>query len=182
MSHMAKVLYAVTMSLDGYIAGPGGDMSWMVPYFGPNPTAHDLITQVGSLLVGRRTYGGDDPNKGTDSEGAMGGQWHGPQFVLTHEPPAEIPPDTTFVTDLATAVAAAKDAAGHKYVNILGADVARQALAAGLVDEILTFVAPVMLGGGTRLFTEPDSPPVRLERLVQKEHPKAAELWYRVVR
>ena len=179
---MAKVLYAATMSLDGFIAGPGGDMSWMAPYQGPNPTARDLVSRVGSLLVGRRTYFGDDPNKGTDSEGAMGGQWHGPQFVLTHEPPVEILPDTTYVTDLTSAVEAAKDAAGDKYVSILGADVARQALAAGLVDEILTFIAPVMLGDGTRLFAEPGSSPVRLERLTQKEHPMAAELWYRVVR
>ena len=176
---MAKVLYSASMSLDGYIAGPGGDMSWLAPYAGPNSTARDLPSRVGALLVGRRTYFGDDPNKGTDSEGAFGGKWRGRQFVLTHEPPAEIPPDTTFVTDLTSAVAAAKDAAGDKYVCVLGADVAGQALTAGLVDEVLTFVAPVLLGDGTRLFR---GQPVHLERLTQKEHPMAAELWYRVVR
>jgi dihydrofolate reductase len=179
MKPMAKVLYSVSMSLDGFIAGPGGDMSWMVPYFGPNPTARDLPSRVGALLAGRRTYFGDDPNRGTSSEGAFGGKWHGPQFVLTHEPPAEIPPDTTFVTDLTSAIEAAKDAAGDKYVCILGADVARQALEAGQVDEILTFIAPVLLGDGTRLF---QGRMVKLERLTQKEHPAAAELWYRVLR
>jgi dihydrofolate reductase len=179
MGLMAKVLYSVFMSLDGYISGPGGDMSWMAPYAGPNPTARDLASRTGALLVGRRTYFGDDPNKGTDAEGAFGGKWHGQQFVLTHEPPVEIPPDTTFVTDLTSAVKAAKDAAGDKYVCVLGADVAGQALTAGLVDEVLTFIAPVLLGDGTRLFT---GTPVRLEPLTQKEHPTAAELWYRVVR
>ncbi len=179
---MAKVLYSVTMSLDGFIAGPGGDMSWLTPYLGPNPTADALAARTGALLVGNRTYGGDDPNRGTDREGAMSGAWHGPQFVLTHEPPDAVPPDVTFVTDLAGGITAAKAAAGDRYVNILGADVARQALAAGLVDEVLTFVAPTLLGDGTRLFHQPGSPPVRLERLTQREHPLAAELWYRVVR
>ncbi len=179
---MAKVLYSVTMSLDGYIAGPGGDMSWLTPYLGPNPTADALVGRIGALLVGNHTFGGDDPNAGTEQAGAMSGAWHGPQFVLTHEPPEAVPPGLTFVTDLAGGLTAAKAAAGGKYVNILGADVARQALAAGLVDEVLAFVAPVLLGDGTRLFHQPGSPPVRLERLTQKEHPLAAELWFRVVR
>jgi dihydrofolate reductase len=176
---MAKVLYSVTMSLDGYIAGPGGDMSWMTPYLGPNPTADALVGEIGALLVGRRTFGGDDPNKGTDQEGALSGAWHGPQFVLTHEPPRSAPPGVTFVTDLPAAITAAGEAAGDRYVNILGADVARQALAAGLVDEVLTFIAPLLLGGGTRLFS---GATVGLERLHQREHPLAAELWYRVRR
>jgi hypothetical protein len=71
---MAKMLYSVTMSLDGFIAAADGGMGWMTPYFGPNPTADELVPKIGALLVGRRTYGGDDPNKGTDSEGAFGGQ------------------------------------------------------------------------------------------------------------
>ena len=61
---MAKVLYSATMSLDGYIAGPGGDMSWLAPHLGPNRTADGLVPQIGALLVGARTWGGDDPNRG----------------------------------------------------------------------------------------------------------------------
>jgi dihydrofolate reductase len=178
---MAKVLYSVQMSLDGFIAGPDGDMSWLTPYLGPNPTADALVDRIGALLVGHRTFGGDDPNRGTDKEGAFSGAWHGPQFVLTHEPPTAVPPDVTFVTDLTAGLTAAKEAAGDRYVNILGADVARQALAAGLIDEILTFVSPVLLGDGTRLFSEPGGTPVRLQRLSQTEHPVVAALWYRVV-
>ena len=86
---MSKLLYSVTMSLDGFIAGPGGDMSWLTELIGPNPEVDALIDDIGALLVGRRTYGGDDPYKGVeDREGkAFGGGWEGPQFVLTHRPP-----------------------------------------------------------------------------------------------
>jgi len=179
---MAKVLYSATMSLDGFIAGAGGDMSWLGAFLGPNPVAEELVPQIGSIVVGRRTFGGDDPNKDTDKEGAFEGAWHGPQFVLTHKPPAgEPPPGTVFVTDLATAITAAKDAAGDKYVNILGADVARQALAAGLVDEILVFIAPVLLGDGTRLFTSPGGTNISLDRMSQSEAPLATGIWYSVI-
>jgi dihydrofolate reductase len=148
----SKTLYSCTMSLDGFMAGPGGDMQWLTRHLGPNPVADGIVSQVGSLLVGRRTFGGDDPNRGTDREGAFGGQWHGPSFVLTHAPPAEAPTHTTFVTDLETGVAAAREAAGGRYVNILGADVGRQCLAAGLLDEILVNQVAILLAGGERLF------------------------------
>ncbi|WP_433300480.1 dihydrofolate reductase family protein [Actinoplanes sp. CA-030573] len=177
---MAKVLYSATMSLDGFIAGPGGDMSWLADHLGPNETADRIVEKIGAILVGRRTFEGDDPNKGTDKEGAFEGAWHGPQFVLTHRPPDEPVPGTTFVTDLAEGVALAKDAAGDKYVNILGADVARQALQAGFVDEILVFVAPVLLGDGTRLFEVTGGANIRLDRLSQSESPMATGIWYAV--
>src|SRR6478736_2012758 len=57
---MAGFLYSAAMSLDGFIAGPGGDMSWITPHFRPN-VVHELIPRIGALLVGGRTYGGDDP-------------------------------------------------------------------------------------------------------------------------
>jgi len=179
---MAKVLYSATMSLDGFIAGPSGDMSWLADYLGPNETAERLVDQIGALLVGRRTFEGDDPNRGTDKEGALEGAWQGPQFVLTHRPTVPPPPGTTFVTDLASGVAAASAAAGDKYVNILGADVARQALAEGLVDEVLVFVAPVLLGDGTRLFAFPGGAKIALERMTQSEAPLATGVWYRIAR
>jgi dihydrofolate reductase len=179
---MAKVLYSATMSLDGFIAGPSGDMSWLADYLGPNETAERLVDRIGALLVGRRTFEGDDPNRGTEKEGALEGAWQGPQFVLTHRPTVPPPTGTTVVTDVASGVAAASAAAGDKYDNILGADVARQALAEGLIDEILVFVAPVLLGDGTRLFAYPGGSTVRLERLSQSESPLATGIWYRVIR
>ncbi len=66
------VVYAATMSLDGYIAGPGGDMQWLVPYLGANPEAEELARRTGALLIGARTLFGDDPHRGTDREGAFG--------------------------------------------------------------------------------------------------------------
>jgi dihydrofolate reductase len=180
---MGKVLYSATMSLDGFIAGPGGDMSWLTPYAGPNPAADTLIAEVGALLVGSRTFGGDDPHQGTPQEGeAFGGGWSGPQFVLTHHPHRTPVPGVTFVADLASGLAAAKAAAGDKYVNVLGADVARQCLAAGALDEILVCIAPVMLGDGTRLFDHPGGANVTLERLSLTPAPHATNLWLRVVR
>jgi dihydrofolate reductase len=180
---MGKVLYSATMSLDGFIAGPGGDMSWLTEHIGPNPTVDDLINDIGALLVGNRTFGGDDPYKGVeDREGKpFGGGWSGPQFVLTHHAPDTSVPGVTFVSDLESGVAAAKAAAGDKYVNVLGARTARQCLEAGLLDEILTIIAPVLLGDGVRLFDWPGGSNIKLERLSLTQAPLATNLWMRVV-
>ncbi|WP_329424362.1 dihydrofolate reductase family protein [Streptosporangium sp. NBC_01495] len=178
---MGKMLYSVTMSLDGFIAGPGGDMSWLTEHLGPNPTVDKVIGEIGALLVGNRTFRGDDPHRGTDSEGkAFGGGWDGPQFVLTHHAPDAPVPGVTFVDDLDSGVAAAKAAAGDRYVNILGADTARQCLEAGVLDEILVFIAPVMLGDGVRLFDHPGGTNVRLERIELTEVPHATSIRFRV--
>jgi dihydrofolate reductase len=177
-----KMLYSVTMSLDGFIAGPGGDMSWMTEHLGPNPTVTRLLDDIGALLVGNRTFGGDDPHRGTEKEGKFaGGGWSGPQFVLTHHPPATPVPGVTFVSDLDTGIAAAGAAAGDKYVNVLGASVARQCVDAGVLDEILVFVAPVLLGDGVRLFERPGGTRVRLERTSLVELPHATGIWMRVI-
>ncbi|MER5643576.1 dihydrofolate reductase family protein [Streptosporangium sp. NPDC002524] len=179
---MGKMLYSVTMSLDGFIAGPGGDMSWLAEHLGPNPAVDKLIGEIGALLVGNRTFRGDDPHRDTDREGKpFGGGWTGPQFVLIHQIPDTPMPDITFVGDLDSGVAAAKAAAGDKYVNVLGADTARQCLEAGVLDEILVFVAPVMLGDGVRLFDHPGGTNVKLERIELTHVPHATGIRFRVV-
>ena len=180
---MGKVLYSATMSLDGFIAGPGGDMSWLIEHLGPNPTVDELISQIGALLVGNRTFRGDDPHKGTAKEGKpFGGGWTGPQFVLTHHAPLTPVPGVTFVGDLENGLAVARAAAGDKYVNVIGAEVARQCLDAGLIDEILVCIAPVMLGDGVRLFDYPGGTNVKLEGISLTHAPRATNLWLRVVR
>jgi dihydrofolate reductase len=180
---MGKVLYSATMSLDGFITGPGGDMSWLTEYLGPNPTVDEVVGKIGALLVGNRTFRGDDPHKGTTNEGKpFGGGWTGPQFVLTHHAPDTPVPGVTFVGDLDSGVAAAKAAAGDKYVNILGANTAQQCLDAGVLDEILVCIAPVLLGDGVRLFDRPGGTNVKLERLSLTHAPRATNLWLRVVR
>jgi dihydrofolate reductase len=180
---MAKMLYSVTMSLDGFIAGPGGDMSWLTEHLGPNPAVDQMISDIGALLVGNRSFRGDDPHKDTSKEGKpFGGGWSGPQFVLTHHIPDTPVPGVTFVGDLATGIAAAKAAAGAKYVNIIGAGVARQCLDAGEVDEILVCIAPVLLGDGVRLFDQPGGTNIKLERFSLTHAPRATNLRFRVVR
>lgn len=179
---MAKLLYSATMSLDGYISGPGGDQSWLTRHLAANPVADQLVEDIGALLVGARTFAGDDPNRGTDKEGAFSGRWHGPQIVLTHTPPATSPTDTTFFEDLPTAVDAAKAAAGsRKYVNVLGASVARQCLEAGLLDEVLVLIAPVLLGDGTPLFHQPGGREVTLRRREVASPHHVTNLWFDVI-
>jgi dihydrofolate reductase len=174
---MAKLLYSATMSFDGFIAGPHHDMSWLTEHLsGENPTGDRLLAGIGAILAGNGTFTGDDPNRGTDKEGAFGGRYHGPVFVLTHRPPADPPPGITFVGDLPGAVAQAKEAAGDRYVNILGANVAKQCIEAGLLDEILMFIAPVLLGDGVRMFDHPGGTNVRLAPV-----PGETAHWYRVV-
>jgi dihydrofolate reductase len=170
------------MSLDGFIAGPGGDMSWLTEHLGPNPEVDEVIGEIGALLIGNRTFRGDDPHKGTPREGKpFGGGWSGPQFVLTHQAPEAPVPGVTFVDDLDRGLAAARAAAGDKYVNVLGAQVARQCLEASALDEILVLIAPVLLGDGVRLFDHPGGTDVKLERLSLTQAPQATNLWMRVV-
>ncbi|HTH91545.1 dihydrofolate reductase family protein [Mycobacterium sp.] len=180
-THMAKFLYSAAMSLDGFIAGPGGDVSWMADHLGPNPVVDQLIAQTGAILVGNRTFGGDDPYQGQEGEGEVfGGGWDGPQIVLTHRPPDERRPGVTFVGDIETAISESRVAAGDKYVNVLGASVAAQCLAAGVLDEVLVSVTPVFLGDGTRLFEHPGGKTVRLKQINVSHTRQITNLWYRI--
>lgn len=178
----SRLLYSATMSLDGFIAGVGGDMSWLTEHLvKSSPEVDALLADIGCLLVGRNTFSGDDPNAGTEEEGAFGGAYDGPSVVLTHAPPAASGPGITFATDLASAVEAAKAAAGGRYVNVLGANVAKQCLEAGLLDEVLVLIAPVLIGDGVRLFDHPGGTRVQLEPL-DPDATGPTRLWFRVRR
>lgn len=179
----SPLLYSATMSLDGYIAGLGGDMAWLTDLLvRSDPEVDDLVGSIGALLVGKNTFTGDDPNAGTEQEGAFGGQWHGPTVVLTHDPSDIAAGDDLVVaTDLESAVSIARESAGGKYVNVLGADVARQCIEAGLLDEILVLVAPILLGDGVRLFERPGGTHIRLEP-IDASRTGPLSHWYRVIR
>lgn len=193
---MAKVIYHATMSLDGFIAGPEGDMSWIFDYLGgANAVADDLIADIGALLIGARTHHGGGSDQGASDQGlsnqaesaAMtkpyGGAWTGPMFVLTHDPHETAAPGYTLLDgDIPSAVVTAKAAAGEKYVVIFGATTAARCLEAGLLDEILVHVAPVLLGDGTRVFSHPGGTNVKLERIRTDEAAPIASQWLRVVR
>ncbi|SFF74031.1 Dihydrofolate reductase [Actinoplanes philippinensis] len=161
---MTTLQYQCAMSLDGFIAGRDGDMSWLDTGTAPGET-NPLVAQVGAVLSGARTYHGDDPNAGTEQEGGYDGQYTGPTIVLTHHVPPSAPPGVTFADDLGKAIELAREAAGDRLVSVLGADVARQCIAAGLLDEVLVHLIPVLLGDGVRLFDNPGGDPVRLEVL-----------------
>jgi len=105
--------------------------------------------------------------------------------VLSHRAPDDDDddPNITYLSgDIRAAVASARDAAGGRDLLVLGADVARQCVAAGLIDEILVHVAPLLLGDGVRLFGGPGVAPVELETVSVSEAGQIANLRYRVVR
>ena len=151
-----KVVVNRSMSLDGFIAGPGHAMDWVFDFVAPDEFP-EIAAATGAMLIGRRTY--EVGNRmAADKPDRTGYPFSGPVFVLTHEPPDPPDPEVTFLTgDIGEAVAAALDVAGGKNLEILGADVAGQCLRRGLVDEILVYVLPVLLGDGIR-FSSPASP------------------------
>jgi dihydrofolate reductase len=153
------------LSLDGFTAGPDDDMGWVFGVDGgQGQTADEVVRSTGALLVGRRTQDVEDRLQ----PGFYGGVFRGPFFVLRHDPPAQ-PPVVKGVTGkfldvgIEDAVALAKKAADGANVVILGANVARQCLKAGLLDEIIVHVAPVLVGEGVRLFDNTGGAPIRLE-------------------
>ena len=163
-----KVVVNRSMSLDGFIAGPGDAMDWIFDFVAPDASfLRETAAATGAMLIGRRTAEvGKRMEAGPERETAAGGEGYpfpGPMFVLTHRPPDPPDPDVTYLTgDIGEAVATALDAAGGKNLEILGADVAGQCLRRGLVDEILVYVLPVLLGDGIR-FAPPGLPRTDLE-------------------
>jgi dihydrofolate reductase len=102
-------------------------------------------------------------------------------FVLTHNAPETAAPGFTFVSDIRQAVAEAKAAAGDKYVVVLGATTAKECLEAGVLDEILVHLAPVLFGDGVRLFEHPGGTNVKLERIQLTSTPAVTNIWLRMV-
>jgi dihydrofolate reductase len=178
---LGPVLWHITMSVDGFIAGPGDDMSWMLPYIAPNPDAAAAIASVGSVLAGRRSYDvGRSGNVDARQRKVYGGAFDGPIFVLTHRPPDD-DAETTFLTgDISAAVRRAQTAGDGRALLIIGAEVAAQCLQAGLIEEIVIHVAPVLLGDGVRLFG-PDRPSIGLEPISVNQAGAVVNLRFRVV-
>jgi len=186
----------MSMSLDGYIAGPndepgnpGGDgfmrlHEWFVTpdggFFrpsGPAGALYDEISATGAVLAGRRTV---------EQVDHWGGDHHGvPIFVPSHRPPGPSVanyPLVTYVTDgIASAMAQAKAAAGDRNVLLHGAYTAQRALEAGVLDELQISQIPVLFGGGRRLF---EVLPSRIELEIVRviDTPEATHIRYRVRR
>jgi dihydrofolate reductase len=158
-----KVVVNRCMSLDGFIAGPGDAMDWIFDS-GATEAAAQIAPATGAMLIGRRTY--EVGNRmAAEEPSRVDYPFSGPMFLLTHRPPDPPDPNVTVLTgDIGDAVATALAAAGGKDLEILGADVAGQCLRRGLVDEILVYVVPVLLGDGIR-FSSPGLPRIDLEPL-----------------
>jgi dihydrofolate reductase len=151
----------------------------------------EAVARSGATVMGRRMFSGgegpweDDPN--ADAWWGDDPPFHHPVFVLTHHERAPVAKDGgttfTFVTDgVESALAQAREAAGDKDVHVAGgAAAAQQFLRAGLLDEIQIHVAPVLLGGGTRLFEGGGGEQPKLECTRVIESPAATHLRYRVL-
>jgi dihydrofolate reductase len=180
-----KVVVNRSMSLDGFIAGPGDAMDWVFDFVAPDEFP-EIAAATGAMLIGRRTYEvANRMNAGNERGSASSGETYpfsGPVFVLTHEPPEPPDPEVTFLTgDIGEAVATARSAAGGKNLEILGAEVAGQCLRRGLVDEILVYVLPVLLGDGIR-FSPPGSARIDLEPISSTRSGAVTILRFRVRR
>jgi dihydrofolate reductase len=187
---MGNVVIDMSMSLDGYIAGPNDNPqqglgqdgmrlhNWMFDDRSVFERVYgDLVNETGAVIMGRRTY--DNSIEAWGGKGPLG---EVPCFVLTHRPPTSVDPVFTFVTDgVEGALAQAQQAAGDKRIGLMGANLDQQFLAAGLVDEIRIHVINVLLGEGRRLF---DRLPQRIELELTSvsETEGVTHIEYRVVR
>jgi len=189
---MTTSVLFMSMSLDGYIAGPNDDVDhpggagfdrlheWFGDFSRPSGALGELWDEwnpPGAILVGRRTVEQVD-HWGGDNQGV-------PIFVPSHRPPGPSVanyPRVTYVLDgIASAMAQAKAAAGNRIVLVHGAYIAQTALAAGVLDELQIHQVPVLFGAGRRLF---DVLPSRIELEIVRviDTPEATHLRYRVRR
>jgi len=199
---MTKVLAAITTSVDGYVAGPndrakqglgeGGERLHYWVFGGPwtyeseddlgEATGEDAVwlenavSKLGAVVSGRWTY------EAADHWGDKN-PWGLPFFIVTHRPEEQPAGDAfTFVPGVEEAVELARGAADDKHVHVMGgADVIRQALEADLVDELTIIIAPVVLGGGKRLF-EGFTKSIDLEHIGVRQSTFATFVDYRVKR
>jgi dihydrofolate reductase len=168
------------MSLDGFIAGPNDEMDWIFQYTDPNPLIDQVIRSTGAVLAGKRSYDVGRKAPRPEMREVFGGGWSGPQFVITHHAPEADPTNTFLTGDIRKAVATALEAANGKNVNLIGADVGRQCIEAGLVDEIIVLVAPILLGAGVRFFSHSTGAPINLEIISATQSGQITNLHYRV--
>jgi dihydrofolate reductase len=202
---VTSVITALSTSLDGFIAGAddspkqplgvGGDRLFTWLFDGDTPSLinpefkmsavsarffDEGVAKVGAAITGRRTY---DVSDAWGGSGPMPGI---PLFVMTHHVPETVPagdPPYTFVTDgIESAVEKATTVAAGKDVFLQGASIVQQGLRAGLMDELIISLVPVVLGRGVRLLHGLDPASVELELSGVVDAPGVTHLKYRVVK
>lgn len=210
---MSKVRVSISMSLDGFVAGPrpseaeplgvGGEQlhEWVVALRAwraahgmdggvvnaSTPVMERMVTNIGATIMGRNMFGG---GPGPWRDPAWNGWWgdeppfHQPVFVLTHHAraPLVMKGGTTFhfTTDgPEAALARAREAAGSKDVAVAGGAVAiQQYLAAGVVDELVVSIVPILLGDGARLFAGLGAAPPALRQVEAIDAPGVTHIRY----
>ena len=195
---MGKVITGISMSLDGFIAGPEDDVQWLFKWYFSGTTEfqvqggrmvlkvspqsaellEDAIRTTGAMVAGRRMFD-------------IAGAWDGnppfiPCFIVTHTVPQEWVKEGspfTFVTDgVQSAIEQAKAVAGDKNVAVATASITQQCIQAGLLDEIHIDLVPVLLGAGIRLFDHLAASPIELESTKVIEAPGVTHLGFRIVK
>ena len=195
---MGKVIFDISMSLDGFITGANarpeagwgglGDGGERLHDWGFNSAdprnreiAEALLVTTGAVIVGRTTYNVSIPNWGADGPT---GAARVPTVIVSHSVPQDIPHGGvySFVDGVEAAFETAKKLAGDKDISTTGANVAQQFIKLGLIDEISIHLVPVLFGSGTRLFEGLDSEHIPLETVEVIETAEAIHLRFRVVK
>src|SRR5947209_14632745 len=185
---MGKVMFGLSMSLDGFIADKNDDVSQVFAWMGSawehfNEVVGDSLSECGGVIMGRRSFDQIYSEQGWVFPDGTAPDW--PVIVLqsqAREPVKKGKTQFYFETSgIESAVAKAKELAGEKLVALHGASSVQQALQAGLLDEFHMAVAHVLLGEGVRIFDHLGASPIHLEHLRSLETLGATHLSFRMV-
>jgi len=191
---MGKVVYDISMSLDGYVSGAnvrpeaglgdGGERLHDWGFHSTDPRNRQLVeawVHTGAVIVGRRTYDLSIPYWGADGPIYTG---RVPVIVLSHSVPDDVPEHSvyTFVDSVEAAFEKAQQAAGDKVIGVQGPNTAQQFIQRGLVDEISIHLVPVLFGSGIRLLERLNGEHILLETVGVIETAEAIHLRFRVVK
>jgi len=194
---MGKVIFDISMSLDGFITGAnprpeagwgglgeGGERLHDWGFNSDDPRNREVMawyTTVGATIFGRTGYDHSIVNWGADGPS---GEARVPTVIVSHSVPRDVPEDGvyTFVDSIEAAFETSKKLAGDKDIYITGADVAQQFLKRGLIDEISIHLVPVLFGSGTRLFEGLDGEHLSLEINEVIQTAEAIHMRFRVVK
>lgn len=182
---MTKVVFGMTMSLDGFINDANGSVALLYPdmiELGQTDLMREWIDTTGAAVMGRRTFGmASDPDGYAD-----GYEFQVPIFVITEQAPEKKPKENgrisfTFLDNVEAAIQQAKQAAGDKDVTVVGGpSVGQQLLKAGLVDELQIGIMPVLLGEGQRLFEHLEGMQIVLKKTRVVETGQRTDMWFTI--
>ena len=186
---MGKVMFGLSVSVDGFIADKNDDVSEVFAWFASAwdrlyEVAGDALNETGAVIMGRRSFNMIDGENGWVFPDGTAPDW--PVIVLQSQARAPVQKGKThyyFFTDgIESAIAKARELAGEKNIGLHGASAVQQALKAGLLDELHMNIAHVLLCEGVRLFDHLGSKPIHLEHIRTLETPGATHLSFRVVK